>query len=506
MEAPHQTEDDARYRALCSRDARFDGRWFVGVSSTGIYCRPICRVRTPRRENCRFFDHAAQAEEAGFRPCLRCRPELAPQRRHWTREDAAGILVQQATGWLDDPRHWATTAGEPPTLERLAARLGVSSRHLRRVFEAQMSVSPLQYLLTRKLLSAKQLLVDTGLPITEVAQASGFGSQRRFNEAFQRHYGLQPSKLRDRRVGTPEDGRSRAVNLSWRPPFDAGALLRFLAARQVDGVERIDPLAGTYARTLRLQQAGLTRIGWLSARFEPEAHRLSLTVSEGLQPALPQVLWRVRALFDLDADPVPINALLHGAFPGGDGLRVPGAVDGFELAVRAVLGQQVSVAAACTLARRLVDAVGDVCESGPHGLNRLFPSAEVLAGTDPGCLGALGIVRQRQAAVLALAQAVADGRLSLDGGADPDHTVRALSALPGIGPWTAQYIALRALRWPDAWPAGDVALTRLLGLASHRSTSAHREALALAEGWRPWRGYAAIRTWAGTHTSQDASS
>lgn len=501
MNAASHPEDDARYRALCSRDARFDGRWFVGVTSTGIYCRPVCRVRTPRRENCRFFDHPAQAEQAGFRPCLRCRPELAPRQRHWSLEDATDILLQQAMGWLDDPQHWSALDGDAPMLERLAARLGVSSRHVRRVFEARLGVAPLQYLLTRKLLCAKQLLADTAMPIAQVAHASGFCSLRRFNAAFRAHYRLQPTHWRQRAADDLDSG-ARPLPLGWRPPIDAAALLQFLADRQLDGVEQVDVAGLRYARTIRLKHAGQTNSGWFCAQFEPENHRLCLTLSHSLHSALPALLWRVRALFDLDADPQPINALLHDDFPGGDGLRVPGTTDGFELAVRAVLGQQVRVVAARTLVCRLVEAVGQPLATGQPGLRYLFPEPETVARLEPAVLGSLGIVRQRQTALLALARAVADGRLSLDPGEDPEHTVQVLCALPGIGPWTAQYIALRALRWPDAWPSGDVAITRQLGLPEHRSAQAQRSARALAQTWQPWRGYAVVRIWAGTHRSQ----
>lgn len=490
-------DDDARYRALCSHDARFDGRMFVGVTSTGIYCRPVCRVRTPRRENCRFFDFAAQAEQAGFRPCLRCRPELAPQQRHWSSEDASGILVQQAMRWLDDPQHWSFEGDRGPTLTRLSARLGVSERHLRRVFETQLGVSPLQYLLTRKLLTAKQLLADTVLPVAQVAHASGFASLRRFNAAFADHYGLNPTQMRAGVTVVAAAG-PRPVALSWRPPYDAPALLGFLAVRQLPGVEHIS--TGTHLvleRTARLTHAGLAHCGWFHARLEPDRQRLLLQASDGLQPALPALIWRVRALFDLDADPEPINATLHADFPAGDGLRLPGALDGFELAVRAVLGQQITVAAARTLSSRLVERLGEPLDTGHPQLNRLFPDADTLARVEPQVLGELGIVRQRQTALQAVARAVLDGALDLSAGTDPERCAQALLALPGIGPWTAQYIAMRALRWPDAWPVGDVALTQALGLPAHRSAAAHRQAAQAAERWRPWRSYAVIRAWAG---------
>ncbi|MBX3610054.1 MAG: helix-turn-helix domain-containing protein [Hydrogenophaga sp.] len=488
---PTPLDDDARYLALCTRDARFDGRFFTGVTSTGIYCRPVCAVRTPRRANCRFFDHAAQAERAGFRPCMRCRPELAPLSRTWSSQDAAELLVQHASRLLDDPAHWLGEDG--PAMQRLAARLGVSDRHLRRVFEARLGVSPLQVLHTRRLLAAKQLLTDTRLPITAVAQAAGFASLRRFNAALRERYGLSPMALR-RGGELPANGR--AIALGWRPPLDAPALLRFLADRLLPGVDAIDITALRYWRTLRLNVGGTEHHGWFGLQFEPARQRVWLHASDSLLPALPALIWRVRALCDLDADPQAIDAVLGAHFPGGTALRVPGAVDGFELAVRAVLGQQVTVAAARTLAGRLVTRFGELIDTPDPTLNRMFPTPQSLAGADPDALGSLGIVRQRQSAIRALAEAVASGVLDLGPHADPVATTAALQALPGIGAWTAQYIAMRALRWPDAWPAGDIALHNALQL-SGSPRERERACEALAQPWRPWRSYAVLRTWAG---------
>lgn len=483
-------DDDARYLALKARDARFDGRFFTGVTSTGIYCRPVCAVRTPRRENCRFFALAAQAESAGFRPCLRCRPELAPQALAWSVQDASGILVRQALRLLDAPDAWGAEGGGA-LVAQLAARLGVSDRHLRRIFGEALGVSPLQYLQTRRLLAAKQLLTDTALPVTQVALASGFASVRRFNAAFGAHYGLNPTQLR--RQGAPAGGAARPVRLGYRPPYDAAALLGFLAARRIHGMEEVEGLA--LRRTVRLRAGGAVYTGWVGARFDPVRPLVLLEASPGLLPALPQVIARVRALLDLDADPGPINAALHAAFPGGDGLRVPGAWDGFELAVRAVLGQQITVAAARTLAQRLVERFGEPVETPWPGLGRLFPAPAVLAAAQGDALGQLGIVRQRQAAIVALAQAVDGGRIALHASSDVDATLAALRQLPGIGDWTAQYIAMRALRWPDAFPAGDVALHK--ALAVQGAPQPARAALAAAQAWRPWRSYGVIRAWAG---------
>lgn len=501
MHPPQPAHDDARYRALCSHDTRFDGRFFVAVTSTGIYCRPVCRVRTPRRENCRFFDHAVQAEQAGFRPCLRCRPELAPLDRHWSAEDAADILVRDATRWLDDPQHWLAPTADASPIQALALRMGVSDRHLRRLFETQLGVSPLQALMTRRLLAAKQLLTDTALPVAEIALASGFGSTRRFNAAFQSRYGLNPTQMRRGQPAPPGQRPASAclVKLCWRPPLDALAMLNFLAARQLPGLEQVEPASLSLLRSVRLQAAGQDHCGWLAARFDLATHQLLLQVSDSLQAVLPSVIWRVRALFDLDADPEAINAVLRPHFPGGDGLRVPGVFDGFELAVRAVLGQQITVAAARTLAVRLLDRFGETIATPHPGLHRLFPTAQALAAADPSSLGELGIVRQRQAAIQALARAVAHGELNLNEQADPTDTVRRLERLPGIGPWTAQYIAMRALRWPDAWLVGDVALHQSLGLDHRLGAATRRRAALLATDWQPWRSYATLRAWAGCY-------
>lgn len=476
---------DACYLALKTRDARFDGSFFTGVTSTGIYCRPVCRVRTPRRENCRFFAHAAQAEGAGFRPCLRCRPELAPQAPRWSVQDASAMLAQQAARLLDEPEAWG---GDAPAVEGLARRLGISDRHLRRIFEQHLGVSPLQYLQTRRLLSAKQLLADTSLPITQVALVSGFGSVRRFNAAFTAHYGLSPSALR--REGLPRPAACE-VRLGYRPPYDVDAMLGFFRTRAIGGVEAVGERE--LVRTLALDASGRRWEGWLSVAFD-EAHcQVLLRVGESLHGVLPLVIRRVRAAFDLDADPHAINARLHVSFPLGDGLRVPGALSGYELAVRAVLGQQITVAAARTLAQRLVDRFG-VPLATPHaGVTHLFPAPEVLAAAEGDALGQLGIVRQRQAAIVAIARAVAEGRVSLHPGADVATTTAALKELPGIGDWTAQYIAMRALRWPDAFPAGDVALHKALGVQQSKQPA--REAEAASQAWKPWRSYAVVRAW-----------
>lgn len=481
-----------------ARDARFDGSFFTAVTSTGIYCRPVCNVKLPKRENCRFFGHAAQAESAGFRPCLRCRPELAPHSVVWSIQDASYILAHQAARLLDEPEGCSDSS---PSVEKLALKLGISDRHLRRIFEAQFGVSPLQYLQTRRLLTAKQLLADTQLPITQIALMSGFASVRRFNAAFVAHYKLNPTQLR-RAAPKADSTQGITVRLAYRPPYDAVAMLAFMETRRIKTIESITIkliAACTHEywarRTFGIEIAGKNHVGWLQMRFDEARHQLVLTVSDSLRGVLPLVIRRVRAAFDLDADPQAINAVLHGDFPTGDGLRVPGALDGFELAVRAILGQQITVAAARTLAQRLVDKFGEPIATPWPELTRLFPSPPVLALATGDELGQLGIVRQRQAAIVGLAKAVSSG-LQLHGGADVHATVAALKALPGIGEWTAQYIAMRALRWPDAFPAGDVALHKTLGVQGLKNPARLAEAASLA--WKPWRSYAVIRTWSGT--------
>ena len=495
-EPPSDPLADACYLALSARDARFDGRFFTGVTSTGIYCRPVCSVRTPKRQNCLFFSHAAQAESAGFRPCLRCRPELAPSSLPWSTQDASAMLAHQAARLLD-------TAGAY-SVNTLATRLGVSSRHLQRIFQAHLGVSPLQYLQTRRLLTAKQLLADTDLPVTQVALMSGFASVRRFNAAFLAHYQLNPGTLRrqlavPRRAG-PDGASGITVRLGYRPPFDEQAMLTFFKTHVMAGSEFIDedthghPRMGMTCRVSNTKDSTWLT-GWLLVQFDTPRAQLVLQVSDTLCAVLPQVIRRVRNLLDLDADPAAINHALDPCFPGAGGLRVPGALDGFELAVRAILGQQITVAAARTVAQRLVTALGEPITTPWPALNRVFPTPAQLAHTPSDTMGALGIIRQRQAAIAALAQAVASGHLQLDSHADVPATLAALKALPGVGDWTAQYIAMRALRWPDAFPAGDVALHKALGVQGLKHPA--RLAEAASTTWSPWRSYAVIRVWSG---------
>lgn len=479
-------DEAACYRAMASHDARFDGSFFTAVTSTGIYCRPICRVRLPRAANCRFYRHAAQAEAAGFRPCLRCRPELAPRPQRWSSEDASQALAMAAARFIDTPDAWGDAE---LGVTAVAKHLGIGDRHLRRIFQAQFGVTPLQYVQTRRLLAAKQLLADTALPVAQVALASGFSSVRRFNATFRAHYGLNPGALRRGGDVVHAGDAPLEVRLGLRPPFDASALLQFFARRALPGVETVDVARWQVARTLVMKHRGGCVAGWVQASFEPNAHQVRVRIAPSLAGCLPQIIERLRGWLDLDADPLAIDAVLGADFPDAAGLRVPGALDGFELGVTAILGQQVSVAAARTVGARLVQAFGEPVQTPITGLDRRFPSPQVLHEASEDALGALGIVRQRQTAIRALADEVIAGRLDLHPGADVPATLAALIALPGIGEWTAQYIAMRALRWSDAFPAGDIALQKAIA-----ATNA-REAQTLSQAWKPWRSYAVLRAW-----------
>jgi AraC family transcriptional regulator of adaptative response / DNA-3-methyladenine glycosylase II len=466
-------QPDNCYQALLAHDARFDGIFFVGVTSTGIYCRPVCRVKPPRRENCLFFRSAAAAERAGYRPCLRCRPELAPGRGHM---EAASHLAAVALRRIEEG---ALTEG---SLEDLAAEFGVSDRHLRRVIQTEFGVSPVQFVQTQRLLLAKRLLTDTTLPITEVAFASGFASLRRFNTLFRERYRLNPSDLRKTRLAPPPQS-TLVCELAYRPPYDTASLFGFLGVRAVRGVETVE--GERYRRTAALGDMQ----GWFTVESLPDKSALRVEMCASLARVLVPVLSRLRYLFDVNADPAQIAVSLGTLAEARPGLRIPGAFDGFEMAIRAVLGQQVSVAAAATLMGRFVGAFGAPMETPFPGLTHLTPTADRVARESPDALTALGILPARARSILALAQAVTEKRLRLVPGADPAPTMAHLLELPGVGEWTAQYIALRALAWPDAFPHTDLGIRKALGETNPRRVLAH------AEAWRPWRGYAALHLW-----------
>ena len=489
MMAGMRLDPDAAYQALAARDARFDGRLFVGVTSTGVYCRPICRVRTPQQRNCRFFATPAQAEAAAFRPCLKCRPEIAPGAGlPWSVMDASRTLAHQAAQALNAQ----IGSGDPAALAALAAHLGVSDRHLRRIFVAEHGVTPMQYLQTRRLLLAKQLLTDSAMPVAQVALAAGFRSLRRFNAAFAAHYRMSPSRLRGAvECDSPASEAADAVTiaLAYLAPFDHATLLRFFAQRAIPGIETVGALG--LRRTLRAG-AVAREAGWIEASFEPERDRVRLRFAPTLAGASARVVAAARRWLDLDAAPAHIDAALID-LPGAPGIRLPGSLDGFELAVRAVLGQQITVAAARTLARRLVARFGEPAATPWAELTHEFPAPERLAAAELSEVASLGIVRQRAAALIALAKIWLSLERLMTPAATPETFIAALCELPGIGPWTAHYIAMRALGWPDAFPPKDVAV--LKAMQRRFGTANQRGADARAETWRPWRAYAVLRLW-----------
>ena len=471
------------YRALLSRDRRFDGRFFVGVTTTGIYCRPICPSPPPRPRNVRFFACAAAAQAEGFRPCLRCRPESAPGTPAWEGSPAvvrrALRLISQ--GGLDDD-----------DVEAFAAHLGVGGRHLRRLFEAQLGASPAAVARASRAHFARRLLDETDLKIADVAFSAGFRGLRQFNSAMRAAFRAAPRELRARRKRAVDTETGLVFRLPYRPPLDWGSLLGFFALRATPGVEAVD--ARGYRRTLQLGDA----VGTLAVRPEPESGQAVLTLRLSRVEGLQAIVARARRLFDLDADPHQIgrhlvrSPALAPLVRRRPGLRVPGAWDGFELAVRAILGQQVSVRGATTLAGRLVAHLGRALdEPSDAGLTHLFPTAAALAGAD---VAAIGLPRARAEAIRALASAVADGGLSLDGGLELDALVERLCKIPGIGAWTAHYVAMRACGETDAFPAGDLGLRRAFG--NGRGPAPVGTLLAASEAWRPWRAYAALHLWA----------
>jgi len=487
-------DPDVCYRAIQTRDARFDGRLFVAVKTTGIYCRPVCPARTPLRRNVTFHATAASAQEAGYRACLRCRPETSPQLGAW---NGASNTVSRAlalieAGALDSS---SETGGD---VETLAERVGVGGRQLRRLFLQHLGATPVGVAQTRRVLLAKQLIHETDLPMGEVALAAGFGSVRRFNETFQQLYDRPPAALRRRKAsaapqGPAPPGEAISLTLRYRPPYDWDGMLAFLAMRAIPGVEAVED--NTYRRVIALDGAAgtlaVTPIG---------GDRLSVAVRFPKPSALPRILSRVRGVFDLSADPIGIGEVLSRdprlarMVALRPGLRVPGAWDGFELAVRAILGQQITVTQARKLAGDLTATHGEPLAEpwAEPGLTHAFPSAQRLAAAD---LSGLKMPGARIRCLSAMAGAIADDPNLLSANADLATMVARLRALPGIGEWTAQYIAMRQLREPDAFPAADVALMRALADADGVRPTAEK-LLARAEAWRPWRAYAALHLWA----------
>ncbi|MFL5348106.1 MAG: AlkA N-terminal domain-containing protein [Hyalangium sp.] len=474
-------EQDLCYRALSGRDARFDGRFFVCVKTTGIYCRPICPARTPKKENCIFVPSAAAAQELGYRSCLRCRPETAPDTPAWAGTEAS---VARALRLIDEG------ALDEGSVESLAAQLGIGVRQLHRLFVRHLGASPHAVASSRRLLAAKQLITETSLPLSEVASAAGFQSLRRFNDAVRTAYGRSPSSLRRPSKG-PDARASAAISLrlGYRPPFDWERVLAYLSGRAIPGVEKVE--AETYRRTYRL--GGST--GIIEVSHAPELRSLSVRIDGSGAAPVRQIVARLRRLFDLSADPAAIavalgdDPVLGPRLERARGLRIPGTFEPFELAVRAVLGQQVSVKGATTLAERLVQRCGVPVAAGREGLTHFFPTPEELARAE---LSGIGLTGGRIHALKSLAAACASGACDLKPGLSLEDSVARLVTLPGIGEWTAHYVALRALGEPDAFPAADLGLRKAAGGGAPIEPRALER---MAEAWRPWRGYAALLLW-----------
>ncbi len=476
---------DERYRALLARDARFDGIFFVGVATTGIYCRPICRVKTPGAAVCHFFASAGLAEAAGFRPCLRCRPELAP---YALQQNLAHQIWQKiAAGALNEQN-----------LEEFATTIGLSSRQLRRVVQEEFGLSPLALAQSQRLLFAKKLIQETTLNLTQIAFAAGFGSIRRFNASFLAHYRMSPSSIR-RKSETQAAGF--CLGLAYRPPLAWDEMLRYLKGRAIPGLECIDLEKSTYTRLIELDQGGTA---WYSLQHLPEQGQCSLQLSANLldhhSKALMPLLLRIRKQFDLEANPLCIaehlqhDPRLAPSIAQTPGLRVPSCYDPYELGVRAILGQQVSVAGATTLSGRLIQKFGRKVKGPRAELNHHFPKPHTLATVSIEDLAGLGLPKSRARTLQAFAQFCAEGRLQKLAGLDLPATITELCTLPGIGAWTAHYIAMRGLGFPNAFPAGDLGLQKAYAKpGSARCTEKQLQEASLA--WAPWRAYAALHLW-----------
>jgi len=478
-------DPDACYRALVAHDARCDGAFFVGVTTTGIYCRPVCRARTPGRDRCQFFARAALAEREGFRACFRCRPERAPGH---SSVDAVSRLVASAIRRIDEG---ALNGG---SVERLAGDLGVGARHLRRAMQDELGVGPIELALSKRVALARELLRGTTRPVTEIAYASGFSSVRRFNDAYRASQGMTPSEVRRPGASSHETADALRVVIDVRSPFDPAAAFAFLRARAVSGGDAFS--GDAYLRGACLNGAA----GAIVIRPAKGRDAIVVDVPSSLAPSLMTIVARVRRMFDSDADPALIgqhlsrDRLLAKRVAARPALRVMGAFDPFEWSVRAVLGQQISVRGALTIAGRLLAQFGvPLQRTGPDPVVPAFawPDAARLADAKEESLQGLGLTRARAGTVRRLARAVSDGALVLDRGADPKATREALLAIPGIGPWTAAYIEMRALGWPDAFPSGDLGLRKALGGVSAAECEAR------SERWRPWRAYAAAHLWTG---------
>lgn len=474
------------------RDARFDGRFFIGVVTTGIYCRPICPVRIPKKENIQLYQSAAAAAAAGFRPCLRCRPESSPGTPAWSgtsyKVSRALQLIEQ--GFLDNS-----------SIDELATQLNIGSRQLGRLFQQHLGASPIEVAQTRRLHFAKKLIDETSLPFAKICFAAGYGSVRRFNHVFHKTYKRSPKEIRKKQnkniveydssvQNNLKHSNSIEMSLSYRPPFNWGLMLDFFALRAINGVEVVTE--NSYARTIVID--GL--VGDLSVVFFEASNQLKIKINFPNTKYLYHIVEKIRSMFDLRADSAQIekslssDAFLAPIVKAFSGVRVPGCWDGFEIAVRAILGQQVSVKAASTLAARIVECYGEVYECTHSGLTRIFPSPSILAAAD---FKGMGIVKQRISAIRQVSKQIVDGELHIDCSIETEDFEKKICSIKGIGPWTAQYIELRALHDPNAFPAADLILRRAVAPSEKAITA--NQLLTRSEAWQPWRAYTVILLW-----------
>ena len=475
-----------------SRDERFDGRFFVGVKTTGIYCRPVCPVPCPQPQNVEYYQTAASANAAGYRPCLRCRPESAPGTAEW---NASSFVLSQALrlineGYLDDA-----------SVDELAARLNLGTRQLRRIFQAHLGASPKAVAQTRRLHFAKKLIDETKLPMIEIAFSTGFSSVRRFNDVIRTTYDRTPTQIRklSKQIGTTNQDDRLRMRLTFRSPYNWVDLIRFLQARAIPGVEQISPEG--YKRSVQIHN----EIGLLEISPKIDERHLELSVTANLSPHLMGIVERLRRMFDLAADTTSIalhfehDKVLAPIFEKHAGLRLPGAWNPFELSIRAILGQQISVQAANTLCGRLVQRFGEeISVDGEATISHLFPTPERLMKAN---VSKIGMPAKRAQTIQVFAQAVHDGQLNWKTYTSLDDLVDNMKALPGIGDWTAQYIAMRAFSEPNAFPAGDLGLRKALSDAD--ALISEGELRKRAEDWKPWRAYAAIALWTSLHDGHD---
>ncbi|MCB1319961.1 MAG: DNA-3-methyladenine glycosylase 2 [Leptospiraceae bacterium] len=464
---------DSCYQALLARDTRFDGAFFVAVRTTGIYCRPICRVKPALRRNCDFYASAVAAESHGFRPCLRCRPELAPG---YSEMEAHQRLAALALDRIES----GVLAGE--SIEDIADELGVSTRHLRRTIKRELGVTPVELAQTYRLHLARRLMSNANLKLTDIAFASGFTSLRRFNALFKQRYALTPREFKRKRGQKTNTDRIH-FDLTYRPPYDWDSLLAFFQSRAIPGIEAIRQNA--YHRTVGLRDCK----GTITVTHEPHQNCLRVYIDQTLLPVLTLIINRLQRQFDLRCDPDAIQIQLGTLAEPRPGLRLPGAFDGFEVATRAILGQLISVKAANTLAARFTAASGTPIDTGQSDLHLLTPDAQTVARLKADAIHAVGIPLKKAESILALAKAVRDNRIELTPTLNITQQMQTLTDLPGIGSWTAEYIAMRVLAWPDAFPHTD------LGIRKALNTKSNARILRMAEAWRPWRSYAAMHLW-----------